>query len=135
MESRRDEDTAQRWVELAQQVAALAKLPRRRPGYISPASVVRWSIACDVVFARLMQLRADTLATCVVSTKADDLDVSERPWPVEPPGMGTLCSVCGWPQRQTPSGATCPEGHGGAPPLEPGATPAQGWPPSYGTPF
>ena len=30
------------------------------------------------------------------------------------PLTGTVCSVCGEPQRQTPGGASCPNGHGGA---------------------
>lgn len=36
----------------------------------------------------------------------------------EPIPAGTLCSVCGEPQMQTPSGLVCSNGHGGAPSLE-----------------
>jgi hypothetical protein len=32
--------------------------------------------------------------------------------------LGSLCSMCGLPQVDTPSGVTCPQGHGGAPPKE-----------------
>lgn len=35
---------------------------------------------------------------------------------VEQQPAGTLCSICGKLQYETPSGVTCPEGHGGAPP-------------------
>ena len=34
------------------------------------------------------------------------------------PLAGTLCSVCREPQRGTPSGDSCVNGHGGAPPFE-----------------
>lgn len=33
---------------------------------------------------------------------------------LETPPAGPKCSVCGKPQHRTPSGLTCPEGHGGA---------------------
>jgi len=34
------------------------------------------------------------------------------------PLLGTLCSDCGLPQYDTPGGACCNNGHGGAPPKE-----------------
>lgn len=35
------------------------------------------------------------------------------------PLTGTTCSVCREPQRQTPGGASCSNGHGGAEPVSP----------------
>ena len=40
---------------------------------------------------------------------------------------GTKCSVCGRPQTRCPSGLHCENGHGGAPSLEPGQDPDEGW--------
>jgi hypothetical protein len=58
----------------------------------------------------------------------------DRPDETEPfesfPLMGTHCGACGEPQRMTPGGASCANGHGGAAALEdtrapmPGSTPA-----------
>jgi hypothetical protein len=41
----------------------------------------------------------------------------EKPVDSYPP-LGTLCSDCGLPQYDTPGGACCNNGHGGAPPKE-----------------
>jgi len=38
---------------------------------------------------------------------------------------GTLCSVCGEPQKTSPSGPHCVNGHGGADPLRPGEKPLE----------
>lgn len=54
----------------------------------------------------------------------EDLDALPRPARRPPdsrefhefPLSGTKCSVCGEPQRNTPSGLLCAKGHGGAPP-------------------
>jgi hypothetical protein len=48
----------------------------------------------------------------------------ERAWESYP-SNGARCSVCGGIQRVTSSGDVCKRGHGGAPPLEPGATPEE----------
>jgi hypothetical protein len=73
----------------------------------------RWVVAIEAL---------DELFVDATQSVADDIEA----WSVataEP--TGTRCSVCGEPQLRSPSGDTCRNGHGGAPPLENGQRPTE----------
>lgn len=103
---------------LAQQPAAVDDADRddaRRyralvaTGKYVPAMREGWGLACGHSKASKAELdaAADALALAAQPAAMDGV--------LTP--TGTFCSVCEAPQHNTPSGVSCPRGHGGAEPL------------------
>lgn len=86
--------------DLATATAALASGPMRVPQPISEPDAFPFDVPPD-------------------ESDAPPLDASKLAFKVKPKSTKKrICSVCNLPQFSTPSGWTCENGHGDAPPLE-----------------
>lgn len=70
----------------------------------------------DTVLGRV-EIRAATIGVTPDVLAVGQVEQLLPPVTDQPEVTGTLCSVCMEPQRETPSGVTCENGHGGAEPF------------------